>query len=491
MIYSTEQFYRNVSLISLLIFILTAWFSIGYHHPDEHFQILEFANYKLGGTPLADLPWEYHSQIRPALPVFIAFCLFKVFGFIGISDPFLLAFLLRLITAVIAWRILQKLAIYVSASFQTEGGKKIFFALIFLLWFMPYISVRFSSENLAAIAFLIALYKIIKFKEYERREQFLALIFAGFLLGLSFYFRFQMGFAIFGLTAWLIFIEKLNWKFFFVLFFGGLLSVAICILIDFWFYGIWVLTPVNYFTANIVEDIASKWGVTPWWDYFYLFFIQGIAPISIPLLIFFFVGVFRKYKSVFLWCFVPFLIAHFMVGHKETRFMFPMIFSFIYLCAVGIDYFISTQKWVKVRMIVLYLLVIVNVPFLLYRSFSPARELISYQEFLYDFAEDKEIELVCMEQEIYRTVEMNIWFYRSHNVHCLVVENEIGFDNYLQTEHPNEVYFVERKSPESDSYKGYTEETLYSILPDWVLKININDWTSRAKIWKIKKLSLS
>ena len=54
------------------IYIITAFFSVGYHQLDEHYQILEFANYKLGLTYPGYLAWEFDAHIRPSLQPLIA-----------------------------------------------------------------------------------------------------------------------------------------------------------------------------------------------------------------------------------------------------------------------------------------------------------------------------------------------------------------------------------------------------------------------------------
>ncbi|MBK5097796.1 MAG: hypothetical protein JJE01_08435 [Gemmatimonadetes bacterium] len=50
---------RNWLLVALVLNLAAAYFSWGFHQFDEHFQILEFANYKLGNSPASDLPWEF------------------------------------------------------------------------------------------------------------------------------------------------------------------------------------------------------------------------------------------------------------------------------------------------------------------------------------------------------------------------------------------------------------------------------------------------
>jgi len=62
----------NKKLIYFILFItiiycFTAYNSSGFHQPDEHFQIIEFANYKLGNTKPQDLSWEFKAEIRPTI----------------------------------------------------------------------------------------------------------------------------------------------------------------------------------------------------------------------------------------------------------------------------------------------------------------------------------------------------------------------------------------------------------------------------------------
>ena len=47
---------NRIYLAAALVFMLTAWFSTGYNHFDEHFQVIEFAGLKLGLTEKASSP---------------------------------------------------------------------------------------------------------------------------------------------------------------------------------------------------------------------------------------------------------------------------------------------------------------------------------------------------------------------------------------------------------------------------------------------------
>jgi hypothetical protein len=62
-----RRFLATWMAIGLLLILVAAVRSEGFHHPDEHFQVLEFAGAKLGLTPWSALAWEYRDQMRPWL----------------------------------------------------------------------------------------------------------------------------------------------------------------------------------------------------------------------------------------------------------------------------------------------------------------------------------------------------------------------------------------------------------------------------------------
>ena len=88
-------------VVSFVVHILSAWFNEGFHQFDEHFQIIEFASYKRGGTPIEALPWEFSARIRPAMQPAIAFAVFEAMNSIGVYQPFRAMFILRLISALL------------------------------------------------------------------------------------------------------------------------------------------------------------------------------------------------------------------------------------------------------------------------------------------------------------------------------------------------------------------------------------------------------
>ena len=171
------------SLISIL-YIIAVFNSDGFYHPDEHFQLIEFAGLKAGWNTGYDLAWEYDFQIRPTLQPYIALIVFKTSNLFDINNPYILALILRGLTA-----LFSIFAIYFFInSVESTINKRLypsFIILSFLLWFLPSINIRFSSETWAGLCFLLSI-GLIHRNQSSKKILFLI----GIVLGFSFEFRF-------------------------------------------------------------------------------------------------------------------------------------------------------------------------------------------------------------------------------------------------------------------------------------------------------------
>jgi phosphatidylinositol glycan class B len=476
---------RNIYLTGLIVFIITAIFSSGSYHFDEHFQILEFANYKLGNVTDHDLPWEFKARIRPTLQPTVAMLVIQCLNFIGIKNPFTYAMVLRLISALLSWIVLVKLSNLLLKNFSSEKSKKIFLVLSFFLWFVPLLSVRFSSENWSAITFFAAIYFILRFVDSKTISKTSQLIFAGLLLGFSFFFRFQIGFAIMGLFGWIVFVSRIKWKHISIIVLFAIVSVALCVYIDCWFYGEFQLTPFNYFKSNIIENKAADFGTSPWWFYIVSYLNGAIPPISIFLSVLFFIGLYKNPKNIFVWSMVPFLLVHFIVGHKEMRFLFPMVFAFVYIASLGIDFLIEYPKLKFFKKPVFVITLIVNTAILIFIMFTSTQPVVKYYEFLYYASKDKEVVILSKNEDVYQLIGLPVNFYRSPNVKCKVMKNDRDIDDYLDSTKTGSVYVLERSFTKENSYKDYHTQIAYSRYPLWIIHFNFNDWMSRTRLWKI------
>lgn len=324
---------KNSGLFFYLIcvfYLLVAFKSSGYHQEDEHFQIIEFANYKLGLIPDYKLAWEFPAQIRPTLQPAICFALFKLFGYFNITNGYDLTLLLRILTAIFSLATIRVFINQYKVNL-TDNLHSYFVFISYLLWFIPFISVRFSSETLSGLCYIIALTLIQNSKLKDQTSKYFLV---GTLLGFSILFRYQSGLLCLGIFAWLVYIKKLNLKTLLTFCLSIVIILAYGILIDKWFYGEFVLSIYNYFYVNLVEGVSSRFGVSPWYE-IVLYIIKSPGPIGILIFLSFWVILRYHQTNLLLWSIIPFLIVHSIIPHKELRFLFPIAYLVPYFLVLS------------------------------------------------------------------------------------------------------------------------------------------------------------
>lgn len=459
---------------SLIVYLVTAIFSVGYYHFDEHFQILEFCNYKLGESPASDLPWEFHEKIRPALQPMLAFWLIKVLGVFFIKDPFASALVLRLITAMLAWFVTYKISGLLIGTFTTETGKKLFLFMGFLLGYVPFLSVRFSSENLSALSFLGALYFILASGSASPERRAVKLAAAGALLGFSFFFRFQIAFEIVGLFFWLLIIRKSSIKDIQLIAFSMALVIMNCMFLD--SYESFQFTPYNYFDANILRDKASGFGTEDGMYYLNSFIFKVVPLFGVILLLLFVCGCISRPKDVFVWCLLPFLMIHFLIPHKELRFLFPLAFGFSYLTAAGLESLIIRLKIPGSGKLIFIPVVLMNVPFLINNMLSPADKPLYFYKLTGDLSSKKEAVLVSREPHAFDLWGLKCNFYKSCRIKCLELPDTKDFLTYLDKNPADTLYVMEKASFIKRKYEHYSIAHVYPAYPDWTSSFNFGNW---------------
>jgi phosphatidylinositol glycan class B len=482
--------YKKWFLLGLLVQVVAAWFSIGYHHPDEHFQVLEFCNYKLGFSPVTDLPWEYAAQCRPALQPLMAYGLSKLLLAAGLYNPFTVAFVLRLLVGIFTWVVSCRIVLLMLPEFTTDIGKKVWVYCCMLLWFVPYVGVRFSAENIGGLLFFFSLSYLLPMTDFTARKNVIALLVTGLLLGLAFFLRLQLaaGYAAFGL--WILIYRKWPLSYWLYAATGFVVAIALSVCMDHWLYGEWVFTPYKYFDLNIVQHVAAKYGVYPWYYYFDAFFNLGVPPISIVMMLLFFAGVAIKKQHVFTWIAVAIILEHCFVAHKEMRFLFPVSLAFIFLACSGFEWlWLRYPDKTKMWLVSLKVLMVVNTAVILAKISTPAHETITYQKAIYDYCRHHDVILVCEHESVYHKFELEIDFYKPRNMVVKVVENEAEIQPILQAAGSKEVIFLSTLLHADPILSNYKTEKLYCTVPDWAIEhLNFNDWQSRSYIWNIYKI---
>jgi len=472
---------KKIYLATFLVFLLCCFFSEGYHHFDEHFQILEFAGSRLNITTADDLPWEFHHQMRSTIQPTIAIAVYKLMQIIGVSDPFLVALMLRILSALLAFSTIWLLYKNFSKEITDIKLKSWFILFSFFLWFVIYNGVRFSSENWSGALFSVAfsLFFLVK----NRSSTFYFLV--GVVLGLSFLFKYQAGLLITGFMSWIIFVKKekmLNTSF--------LISGIICmfilgILVDKWFYGEWTITAWNYFNQNLLLDKVSSFGTEPWWWYIQKFIIQGAPPLSIIFTISLFILITFKTRSPITWSLLPFLIFHFIVGHKELRFLFPIIYFLPIILIKAIEIiqlrFISRFASKKYLRIIITICLVVNFIFLSIVIFRPADHQIALYRSIYRNYKNP-TNLYYISKNPYMRV-LDIKFYKRNNLEIKRFDMDKKMN--LQNDSTSLIVYTHKNHPKE---VNENHKLVYCTFPKWITKFNFNNWLDRTSSWYVYEL---
>ena len=310
-------------MLALAVHVTTAWFSSGYYAADEHYQVIAFAQAKLGELAYDALPWEYEERMRTALLPVVAYGVIKMGRSLFSADPFLVTFLLRLLTGIFALLVVRRLV----RVLRTQIAMPLqlpYVALSYLLWFLPYQHVRFAAETWSGMFFLLGMAGMIHPSQRSLRWPAIGLFF-----GLCTLLKPAMLVACVGAISWSLVIERQRYTIVLRMLLGGSVALFLGLLADSWFYGEFTPTLWNYLHKNAlsitrVEPLPVAVEPYPWCYYFPWIMKYGIWPIGTALLTGLFWLTFRKPRSLVLWCIWPYLAMLMLVPHKELRFLFPM-----------------------------------------------------------------------------------------------------------------------------------------------------------------------
>lgn len=335
----TAKSVRWLLLISLFFHLWTAYWSSGCHHVDEHYQVLEFANFKLGLTRAEDLPWEFGSRVRPWFLPGLFYIGAKGWQNLGVDNPFIWAHSFRTFSALLGWLAILGL-VRLSGYWIRSRGWQLATALGFSFWFIPYLHSRTSSESWSGSLFWLAFAAYFVSSRGLMRPWISFAV--GILMGLAMECRFQVAFMVLGFLSWIFFLSKEN-RHSIIPIVGGIFLVRLLGMgIDYWGYGNWVFAPFNYFKVNIWEGRAAQFGEKPWWFYGVQSFVFAVPPLSFLLI--------ASVATLWIcfpfhpltWALLPFFLVHSFIGHKELRFLFPLVLGAVF--SIGI-----VGEWLKYR----------------------------------------------------------------------------------------------------------------------------------------------
>ncbi|MCB1644079.1 MAG: hypothetical protein KDI36_01430 [Pseudomonadales bacterium] len=301
---------RNWYLATSVCYALAAWFSTGFYHFDEHFQILEFTAYLWGVTPATELPWEFSARMRPWLQAF----LLQPSQPLG---PHAAVLIVRLIMGQLYLLLLFRWLQATRTDVAPLSDSYIRFGMV--LWFLPMLAVRYSSEMFSSL--LLLSFCLLFLKQLKHHWDWLLL---GITAALCFWSRFQLGVFLFFPLLHQLIANRISIKTL-ILLVGFAVTCMLMLVLDASAYGYLVFTPWHYFEQNILAGKTSNYGEDPPWAYLKWLLMKPTPFVGIPLILGFVLYAERYFRQPLIQGCVAFVLIHFFIAHKELRFLFPML----------------------------------------------------------------------------------------------------------------------------------------------------------------------
>ncbi len=321
---------RSLAWAHAVLVAATAIVSVSPYHPDEHFQIVEYAGYKLGLVPRAWLTWEYAEQMRPWLFPGAVYLVLRALRALHFGDLFTQLTVVRLLCAALGfWSVealVRRSRDWLPAEILPSQE-----AALRLVGFLPWLFARPCSETVASSLFVFAFTRFLAPPQAASRPRraprraSTTLFVSGIFAGAAFEVRYQMAILVVSLVAWALLVEKRPRRELVPFVAGFAAMVAAATLIDAWGYGAVVLAPVRYFRVNLLQGAANRFSTSPPWFYFVASLENVFAPSVLLALVAMLVLAVRFPKHVLTWTMVPFFAAHsLLLAHKEDRFLWPI-----------------------------------------------------------------------------------------------------------------------------------------------------------------------
>lgn len=503
-----QGFKRDLVLffsIGAVFYLLAAIFSTTFVHPDQHFQTLEWADFKRTGTNEALLPWEYHHAIRPWLHPYLYLVLLNGLDIIGITGPFNQDRVIRILTGALGLWAVVLFCRTVAWWLPLPGQKRTLAAVFALVWLFPNFFTRLSSETMATTLFLLSVSALFLLRRdpvsaeaddtvtppFVGRMRFSTegLLLSAVALGLVFHFRYQMGPIMVALAFWMLIGARTPiWQM--VQYCATVLVVvALGIGVDFIGYGGFELAPWNNIAANVLGGVAASFGTSPWYFYF-------VTPLTSPMGIALVVSLiwfwFRYPRNLLTILTAVFMLQHSLIGHKELRFILP-----IFPLALAMFVFLIPTKWYAengvanplrkrpVRILVLaWILIVANFAGLIGQSLFPLKSEVAVHKFILS-RQPKHFEFYSFGASPYLWFKdhlggyrVRMEFYKPEKVTHRVVDSGAELETAIRKHGP--IYFLFDKDDRTLVSRWGNLETLctsvYHSFGPLMKKINFNNW---------------
>jgi hypothetical protein len=338
-----------ILLAGIFFRVLAIIFSKGYAMMDDHYLVIEQAQQWVDNIDGNKWLPSYGAAIPSGHSLFyvgIHFFIFKGLEFVGILDPQIKMYFIRLILA--AYSLITILFGYkIALHYSDKNSAKTVAVLLSVLWLFPFLSVRNLVEFSCIPVFIYGLWLVIK--SIDKNKNILIMFVAGLITGISISIRFQAVLLIIGLGMALIFKKK--WIAAICYSLGAIISFAIIQgIIDGIIWG----RPFAEFTEYLKYNLENRYNYFTGNWYNYILLILGLLIPPVSFFIFFgWIRTWKKYLIVFLPAFV-FLLFHMYFPNRQERFILPILPLIIISGIIGWNEFVTKSAFWGRRKKMLY-----------------------------------------------------------------------------------------------------------------------------------------
>lgn len=305
-----------------IVFLVQTWFV-----PDEYWQTVEVAHHIAFGY--GHLTWEWRLGIRSYIyPVLLA-SVFAILKFLNADSVAAVIYAPRILQAVLSgigdyyfWK-------WYRSKNMREGSWAIF--CLCTNWFWLYTGSRTLINAFEATLNTIAL-SLFPWQRNQTSSSFLWVVSVVCMI------RPTAAVVWLPLCLYHIAIRKKSLVLMQYLYIGVTVGLA-AFLLDSYFYGQFIFTPLQFFRVNVMKDIGVFYGKHP----FHWYLTAGIPVVLGSHLLPFLLGVYKSVKDrnqdrllvvVIFWT----LTVLSFVPHKEFRFLLPLMPAFVYIESKWLSY---------------------------------------------------------------------------------------------------------------------------------------------------------
>ena len=462
--YFKENPLKSMLWVALLLRLIAVVFAKGFGMFDDHFLIIESSQSWVDGADYNYwLPWNQINPSPTGHSFFysgIHYILFSIMKFIGINNPDVKMYIIRLLHAIYSLLIIS-LSFKITLKLSGLKSAKIVGWLLTIAWFMPWLSVRNLVEIVSIPPMLAGVWIIIK----DNKQNFSKYFLAGFIMAIAFSIRFQAILFIGGVGLVLLFKKPVKNAFIF-----GLGAFASILLIQGGIDSFIWYRPFAEFQSYVEYNLthSGEYPNGPWYNYILLLTAFFVPPYGLMLL-----AGFLKPKKEWMILFIPtlfFLAFHSYFPNKQERFIFPILPMYLALAIMGwnalLEGKLDSKFWKKFTKVSFVLFLMVNfivLPFITTSYYKRSR----VEAMLYFYGK-KELKSIAIDGTNKNGAQLLPRFYSGGNWKAKFkeIKNENGYSNLKMADSIEYVLFFAQDNMERRIQK--VEDRIGPILKEFV-----------------------